>query len=99
MKRSAFLINVCRGAVVQEEALVTALRDGTIAGAALDVFETEPLPHDSELWSMDNVIISPHVSSWSTDYRQRAAQVFVENLERYLNKQPMLHLVDPLKGY
>lgn len=99
MKDTAYLINVGRGAVVQEDALIVALRQGSIAGAALDVFEQEPLPADNELWRLDNVIISPHMSSWSADYRARAAEVFCVNLERYLSHQPPLHAIDRSRGY
>lgn len=99
MKRSAYLINVCRGQVVQEEALVEALREGTIAGAALDVFAKEPLPSGSELWGLDNTILTPHISSWSSDYRRRATEIFVENMERYLAGESLLHQVDRERGY
>jgi phosphoglycerate dehydrogenase-like enzyme len=99
MKASAFLINVSRGKVVQEAALVSALKGGQIAGAALDVFEQEPLPPESELWNLENAILSPHVSSWSTDYRPRAAAVFAENVERHLAGQPLLHRIDRARGY
>jgi phosphoglycerate dehydrogenase-like enzyme len=99
MKKSAYLINVCRGNVVQERALITALQRGHIAGAALDVFENEPLPADSELWGFKNVIISPHISSWSKDYRMRAAEIFWVNLERYLSGNPLLHIIDRSREY
>lgn len=99
MKKSAYLINVCRGGVVQERALIAALQEERIAGAALDVFENEPLPPDSELWGLKSVIISPHVSSWSKDYRTRAAEIFCVNLERYLSGKPLLHVVDRSRGY
>jgi D-2-hydroxyacid dehydrogenase (NADP+) len=99
MKKSAYLINVCRGNVVQERALITALQRGHIAGAALDVFENEPLPADSELWGLKNVIISPHISSWSKDYRMRAAEIFWVNLERYLSGNPLLHIIDRSREY
>jgi phosphoglycerate dehydrogenase-like enzyme len=99
MKKSAYLINVCRGSVVQERALIAALQKGRIAGAALDVFENEPLPPDSELWGLKNVIISPHISSWSKDYRMRAAEVFCVNLERYLSGKALLHVIDRSRGY
>jgi phosphoglycerate dehydrogenase-like enzyme len=90
MKETAYLINVCRGTIIQQRALVRALKEGWIAGAALDVFEEEPLPPDSELWQMKNVIITPHVSSWSSDYRRRACQVFCRNL---------VHIVDRAREY
>jgi phosphoglycerate dehydrogenase-like enzyme len=99
MKETAYLINVCRGAVVQEQALVAALKEGGIAGAALDVFENEPLPASCELWDLENVIISPHISSRSPDYRARAAEVFCANLERYLMHQPLLHAIDRSREY
>lgn len=99
MKETAYLINVCRGAVVQEQALIVALQEGRIAGAALDVFENEPLPPDSELWGLENVIISPHISSWSEDYRTRSAEVFCINLERYLSHQPLLNVIDRSREY
>ncbi len=99
MKETAYLINVCRGAVVQERALIAALQEKRIAGAALDVFENEPLPPDNELWDLENVIISPHISSWSKDYRARAAEVFCTNLERYLSHQPLLNVIDRSREY
>jgi phosphoglycerate dehydrogenase-like enzyme len=99
MKKSAYLINVCRGRVVQEHALITALQRGHIAGAALDVFENEPLPVDSELWKLKNVVISPHISSWSKDYRMRAGEIFCANLEKYLAGKPLLHIIDRSKEY
>jgi len=99
MKETAYLINICRGAVVQEHALIAALKEGCIAGAALDVFENEPLPPDSELWGLENVIVSPHISSWSKDYRARSAKVFCINLERYLSHQPLLYVIDRSKEY
>ncbi len=99
MKRTAVLINVGRGAVVQETALIGALRAGTIAGAGLDVFEREPLPADSPLYDMENVVITPHVSGASPTYFDRAIPFFCENLRRYLAGQPMTNVVDPARGY
>ncbi|MCC6616219.1 MAG: D-2-hydroxyacid dehydrogenase [Anaerolineae bacterium] len=99
MKKSAVLINVARGPVVDEQALISALAANTIAGAALDVFETEPLPSTSPLWNLDNVIISPHIAGNSVDYHDRAAMVFIENLQRYLEKRPLLNVVDRARGY
>jgi phosphoglycerate dehydrogenase-like enzyme len=99
MKRGAFLINVSRGKIVQEQALITSLKAGQIAGAALDVFEQEPLPPESQLWGLENLILTPHISSWSSDYLELAARVFVENLERYLADQPLLYVVDRQRGY
>jgi phosphoglycerate dehydrogenase-like enzyme len=100
MKKSAYLINVARGPVVDEKALVEALSKEEIAGAGLDVFEVEPLPPDSPLWGMPNVIISPHVAGYTPHYDDRATDLFAENLRRYLAAEgPLLNLVDRGKGY
>jgi phosphoglycerate dehydrogenase-like enzyme len=94
MKRSAFLINIARGAVVDETALVAALEHKLIAGACLDVFVEEPLPDSSLLWRFPNVTISPHSSGLTTDYDQRNAALIVDNLERYRSNQPLRNVVD-----
>ncbi len=99
MKPTAVLINVARGAVVDESALVRALREGWIAGAALDVFENEPLPGDSPLWTMENVIISPHVAGFTPHYDDRGTALFAENLRRYLADEPLLNLVERGREY
>ena len=99
MKPETFLVNVGRGPVVDESALIKALKKGWIAGAGLDVFETEPLPEKSPLWSMDNAIISPHVSGFTSHYDDRAIDLFNENLGRYLAGDPLLNLVDRSAGY
>ncbi|MCB9453481.1 MAG: D-2-hydroxyacid dehydrogenase [Anaerolineaceae bacterium] len=99
MRDSAFLINVARGAVVDEAALISALAAEKIAGAALDVFEEEPLPSGSPLWNLDNVIISPHVSGNSVAYHEKAAALFAENLQRYLEKRPLLNRLQRVHGY
>ena len=78
------LVNVGRGPVVDEEALIEALRSGRIKGAALDVFETEPLPPESPLWELENVIVSPHTAALSIHENERIARLFAENLRRYL---------------
>ena len=83
MKRGAFLINASRGPVVDEAALVTALTDGTLAGAALDVFETEPLPADSPLWKLDNVLLSAHNSFFGNNNHRRMMEVVLRNLREY----------------
>ena len=80
MKSSAFLFNLARGPVVNHQALLKALKEGWIAGAGLDALDPEPLPPESELWDLPNVIISPHMSAISPYYMQRAAKVFAENL-------------------
>ena len=99
MKPTAYLINVSRGGVVDEEALLQALQTGQIAGAAMDVFETEPLPADNPLWKLPSLIISPHVAGNSADYNEKSAQLFVENLKRYLARKDLLNLVDRTRGY
>jgi phosphoglycerate dehydrogenase-like enzyme len=99
MKPTAYLVNIARGALVDEAALVRALREGWIAGAGLDVFEKEPLPAESPLWNLDNVLISPHVAGDTPCYDERAVELFAENLARYLAGQPLLNLVDKAKGY
>lgn len=99
MKPTAFLVNTARGELCEEAALVQALRDQQIAGAALDVFQEEPLPSDHPLWSLPNAMISPHVSGLSSDYAERAAAIFAENLRRYVARQPLCNLVDKVEGY
>jgi phosphoglycerate dehydrogenase-like enzyme len=99
MKPDAAMINVSRGGVIDEAALVEALRAGTIRGAALDVFEQEPLPASSPLWSLPNVILSPHVSGFTFAYDERAMALFAENLRRYVNGEELLNRVDLGKGY
>jgi phosphoglycerate dehydrogenase-like enzyme len=99
MKTSAVLINIARGALVDQAALVTALADGKIRGAALDVFEQEPLPKDSPLWKMKNVIISPHVSGNTIIYNQKTAALFTENLKRFIEKRPLLNLLNKSRLY
>ncbi len=99
MKREAIIINVARGGVIDEAALIDALRTGLIGGAALDVFEQEPLPADSPLWHLPNVIISPHVSGFTPHYDERAMALFAENLRRYVAGEPLLNVVDVRRGY
>jgi phosphoglycerate dehydrogenase-like enzyme len=99
IKPTAYLVNIARGAIVDEAALVRALREGWIAGAGLDVFEQEPLPADSPLWEMDNVLISPHVAGFTPHYDERAVALFAQNLGRYLDGEPLLNLVDKARGY
>jgi phosphoglycerate dehydrogenase-like enzyme len=99
MKPTAYLVNIARGALVDEAALVQALREGWIAGAGLDVFEQEPLPSDSPLWDQENALISPHVAGFTPRYDERAVALFVQNLARYLAGERLLNLVDRAKGY
>jgi phosphoglycerate dehydrogenase-like enzyme len=99
MRRNAFLINISRGSTVDEAALITALTDGTIAGAGLDVFETEPLPGDSPLWRLPNVIISPHVAGDTDRYSRRFTDLFLDNLARYQAGEPLRNVIDLARGY
>ena len=99
MKNSAFFINVGRGSVANEEHLMEALKSGNVAGAALDVFETEPLPDSSELWGMENVIITPHSAGFTPHYMDRFTDVFCENLKAFVEGGPLPNEVDRDKGY
>jgi glyoxylate/hydroxypyruvate reductase A len=97
MKPGAWLINVARGPVVDEAALVDTLRRRAIAGAVLDVFATEPLPAAHPLWGLDNVVVTPHISGPSTP--DEIAPVFADNLARFLAGRPLRHVVDRRRGY
>jgi phosphoglycerate dehydrogenase-like enzyme len=99
MKPSAYFINVGRGASVDEPALARALRERWIAGAALDVFAQEPPPAGHPFYGLDNVILSPHVSGFLPSYDEKCSVLFAENLRRYLAGEPMLNLVDRVRGY
>ena len=99
LKSTAVLINIARGAVLDESALVEALRDGRIAGAALDVVAHEPLASDSPLWDMPNVLITPHSMSTAHDENARLVELFCDNLGRYLNSQPLRNQIDKVRGY
>ena len=99
MKKSARLINIARGEILDEAALLDALRDGQIAGAALDVYTEEPLPIESPLWSMDNVIVSPHMSGDFYEHYDVMAAAFLDNLKRYRSGAPMLNIIDKRAGF
>jgi len=99
MKPTAYLVNIGRGGVIQEKALVKALQEGWIAGAGLDVFETEPLPEDSPLWKMKNVIITSHYAGRTPRYQEGAMTVFLDNLRRYKAGEPLRNVVDKHLGY
>jgi phosphoglycerate dehydrogenase-like enzyme len=99
MKPSARLINIARGSLIREEALVKALEEKRIAGAGLDVFEKEPLPEHSPLWRMPNVIITPHIAGGTPYYVDRLMDIFVENLKRFQAGEPMINVVDKKLGY
>lgn len=99
MKPDAYLINVARGDLVDEPALLRALQERRIAGAALDVFEKEPLASSSPFWELDNVLITPHTAAVTEKLWERHYQLIVENLKRFLSGQPLLNLVDKKRGY
>ena len=99
MKSSACLINIARGEVIDQSALIEALRSGKIAGAALDVTDPEPLPPDNPFWAMENVILTPHVSGAVEGYGSRAVEFFVPNLERYLRGETLAHVASADLGY
>jgi phosphoglycerate dehydrogenase-like enzyme len=99
MKPSAYLVAVARGGVIDQAALTAALQEKRIAGAALDVFAEEPLPSNSPLWKMPNVIVTPHVGGMSVHYNQRAINLLIENLKRYLTGAPLLNRFDAQRGY
>ena len=99
MKSSAVFINVGRGAVVVESALISALNQAMIRGAALDVFETEPLPADHPFYRMENVLLSPHCADHTTGWMELAVNQFIENFERFRNGQPLEYIVDKQAGY
>jgi phosphoglycerate dehydrogenase-like enzyme len=98
-KPGAWLINIARGALVDERALVRAIRDGRLGGAVLDAFREEPLPADSELYTTPNVIVTPHTSWSSGRVLDRSIELFCENLERFRRGEPLANLVDPTAGY
>jgi D-2-hydroxyacid dehydrogenase (NADP+) len=95
----AYVYNISRGAVIEEAALVAALRAGKLAGAGLDVFEEEPLPATSPLWDLPNVVLTPHVAGVTPLYYQRTAALFAENLDRFLAGRPLENRFDPARGY
>ena len=99
VKRSAYLLNIGRGPIVDEAALTRALQEGRIAGATLDVFEQEPLPKESPLWGLENVVVTPHISGNVDGYDARVAKLFRENLRRYLAGEHLLNVVDRDRGY
>ncbi len=99
MRSTAFLIDVSRGGIIDHGALIAALEEDQIAGAALDVYPKEPLPDEDPLWKLPNVILTPHIAGISHHYDQRAVALFIENLNRYLDGQDPLNLIDLQRGY
>jgi phosphoglycerate dehydrogenase-like enzyme len=98
-KPGAWLINIARGALVDERALIRAVREGRIGGAVLDAFREEPLPASSELYTTPNIIVTPHTSWSSGRVLDRSIELFCENLERFRRGEPLANLVDPNAGY
>ena len=99
MRETAYLINIARGGIVQEKSLIQALDEGWIAGAGLDVFEREPLPDDSPLWDMRNVVITPHFAGATPHYADRVTEIFVENLRRDRAGEALINVVDKRLAY
>ncbi len=103
MKPDALFVNVGRGNLVRSADLIDALQEGALGGAILDVFETEPLPEDSPLWDMENVMITPHISGPSFGGNQQVQdtiwEICMENMEHFLNQEPLQHVVDLEAGY
>jgi phosphoglycerate dehydrogenase-like enzyme len=99
MKPGAYLVNIGRGAVIDEHAMATALSSAKIGGAGLDVFEHEPLEASSPLWDLENVILTPHISGANRSYMDKACELFAENLKRFAANRPLLNLIDPNLGY
>lgn len=99
LKPTAFLIDVSRGGIVDHKALIPALKENRIGGAALDVYPEEPLPKESPLWKLPDVVLTPHISGNTLYYDQRAMELFAENLVRYLNDLPLFNLIEVERGY
>ena len=99
LKDGARIIVLSRGGIIDEDALADGLRSGRIAGAGLDVTSIEPLPTESPLWDMENVIISPHVSALTKEMWDGRRNIFKENLRRFLNNEPFLYVCDKRSGY
>ena len=101
MKETAFVVNVGRGSLIDEDALAEALNGGRLGGAALDVFRTEPLPKDHPLWTARNCIVTPHMAGQDALAQtiQKNLDMFCEDLENYCEGRPMAHLVDRRAGY
>jgi phosphoglycerate dehydrogenase-like enzyme len=99
LRPDAILINIARGDLIDEPELIDALRERRLAAAGLDVFEREPLPPEHPLWQLDNVILSPHIAGFTPRYDDHMAALFVDNLRRYIDGEPLLNLVDRTRGY
>lgn len=99
MKDGTYLVNIARGNIIDEKALIENLKSGKIRKAALDVFEVEPLPEENSLWNMDNVIISPH-NSWASEMNfRRRYEIAYKNMKKYINNEELVNVIDLRKGY
>jgi phosphoglycerate dehydrogenase-like enzyme len=99
MPPGSYVVNVGRGGVIDESALVAGLRNGRLAGVGLDVTEVEPLPRESPLWNEPNVLLTPHGAGFSTELRKKKIKWFADNLARYINGEPVLGRVDFRRGF
>jgi len=99
LKKGAHLVNISRGSIVDETAMIPALKSGQLSGAALDVFQQEPLPKDSPFWDMPNVLIFPHAASISDRENSRIIEVFCDNLRRYLDGKPLYNVLNTKLQY
>jgi len=99
MKPTAYFINVARGPLVDESALINALKTGVIAGAGLDVFAVEPLPQDSELWDMENVVMTPHIGGLSPETRSVSFEIFFDNFKKFVKGEPLSCVVDKQRQF
>jgi D-3-phosphoglycerate dehydrogenase len=100
MKSTAMLVGMSRGGIINEQALIKALKDGTIACAACDVFETEPLPDDSELWDLPNMLVAAHIAGGTQREFERIMPIIWENLDRFVHDQyPLRNQVDKIRGF
>lgn len=98
-KKPAFIANIARGPIIDQDALIEALKDGTLAGAALDVTDPEPLPSDSELWGLENVIVTPHISGVGQSYSDRAFQIVEVQLDHRQKGEELINIVKRERGY
>ncbi|GAA0432446.1 D-2-hydroxyacid dehydrogenase [Leifsonia naganoensis] len=99
LPHGAIVVNIARGQVIDEDALIGALRSGDLGGACLDVFREEPLPPDSPLWDMENVLVSPHSASTVSSENRTLTELFIDNLGRFRDGRPLINLYDPARGY
>jgi len=99
LKEGAYVVTISRGGIIDEEALIEGLRSGRIAGAGLDVMAQEPLPDESPLWDMDNVVMTPHASALTPEMYEGRHQIFIENMRRFLDNKPFLYVCDKRAGF